>query len=453
MLADAALSAALRARATEIESAFAPLESSVRGLSLPLAEDAGRTGARLRSVLYGDLVVDTFLELVGRAFDRNLADFSDGEPVEALIRRWGFHAIDVTPCADGRLSGVVDYILRIPAAVVAFRTSHAGAMFDVEESLRNWESVELRRWRESEPNPASEPTRYLKIGVYHFSGANAGREGCAAHGHDALRAATALLEPALKELRTQLAETSIPRQPNRELSWDDFAQAVQRTHCCGASVATLLVGVDTDTDAIRVHVPDAAGRASVTRFVDNTALYAQTQHLQRDAAKDAIRDAVAACAGLDPADTATEGMRWFCGYLLKNNIGQIDAVRSWYGGGYADRGHTERIIVVGDALDDVQLRNLVFQAQMETVEEGGDDLDIGVRILRSTHEPRGLAVPVLAHAAYDQRIPGALERAGVRARRLADAILARYAHLAGTGSLCVRAIARGSDGLITELHA
>lgn len=430
VLADAALSAALRARATEIESAFAPLESSVRGLSLPLAEDAGRTGARLRSVLYGDLVVDTFLELVGRAFDRNLADFSDGEPVETLIRRWGFHAIDVTPCADGRLSGVVDYILRIPAAVVAFRTSHAGAMFDVEESLRNWESVELRRWRESEPNPASEPTRYLKIGVYHFSGANAGREGCAAHGHDALRAATALLERL-----------------------DDFAQAVQRTHCCGASVATLLVGVDTDTDAIRVHVPDAAGRASVTRFVDNTALYAQTQHLQRDAAKDAIRDAVAACAGLDPADTATEGMRWFCGYLLKNNIGQIDAVRSWYGGGYADRGHTERIIVVGDALDDVQLRNLVFQAQMETVEEGGDDLDIGVRILRSTHEPRGLAVPVLAHAAYDQRIPGALERAGVRARRLADAILARYAHLAGTGSLCVRAIARGSDGLITELHA
>jgi glycosyltransferase involved in cell wall biosynthesis len=36
----------------------------------------------------------------------------------------------------------------------------------------------------------------------------------------------ASLAAALKELPTQLAETSIPRPPNRELSWDDFARAV-----------------------------------------------------------------------------------------------------------------------------------------------------------------------------------------------------------------------------------
>ena len=109
----------------------------------------------------------------------------------------------------------------------------------------------------------------------------------------------------------------------------------------------------------------------------------------------------------------TEGMRWFCGYLLKNNLAQVDAVRAWHGGRYADRGHTERLIVVGDAIDDVQLRNLAFQAQMETVEEGAADLDVGIKILQPLHEPRGLAVPVLAHMRLRRAHP---RRRGARAR-------------------------------------
>ena len=181
-------------------------------------------------------VLATFCRLIERHLDRDLARSFEGESAEALIQRFGFHAIDITPCADGRLSGVIDYILRVPPAVVAFRKSYAGAMFDVEESLRHWETVELRRLREARPNAATASTRFLKIGVYHFSSVDPRHEGCAAHGSDDARAAAAVLE----RLR-------------------QFEQAVQLTHCCEARVATLLVGVDTDTDAIRVHVPDAAG--------------------------------------------------------------------------------------------------------------------------------------------------------------------------------------------------
>jgi carboxysome shell carbonic anhydrase len=446
VLADTVLSRRLRERANEIELAFREIEPVLRelgplqfesdfstvanatisarlGFTLPPKSFAATWAAPLdMSRLYARCVLRTFRRLVERAFDRDLARCSEGEDAPELIRRWGFHAIDITPCADGRLSGVVDYILRVPPAVIVARRSYAGALFDVAESMRHWEAVELRRWRDGQPNAADEPTRFLKIGVYHFSSADPDAEGCAAHGSDGVRAASALLERL-----------------------EQFATGLERTHGRGGAVATLLVGVDTDTDAIRVHVPDAAGRMDALRYVDNAALYEATCTLPRDAAKAAIREAVAACAGVAADDPSSEGLRWFCGYLLKNNIGQMDAVRAWYGGSYADRGHTERLIVVGDAVDDVQLRNLAFQAQMETVEAGAIDLDVGVRILRKLHEPQGLAVPVLVHFRYDPRIPGSQLQARQRATRLRAAILSRYAQLAAHGSLHVEAVVRAGD--------
>ncbi len=445
-LADATVSAALHQRALAIEAAFAAIEPTLRALA-PLQFEADFP-ARARALLaerlgvepaagalqtrwtapldmralYAHCVLETFCQLVERAFDRSLSQRSEGESAEALIRRWGFHAIDITPCADGRLSGVVDYILRVPPAIVAHRRSHAGALFDVEAALQRWEGVELGRWREGRPNPADAPTRYLKIGVYHFSSLAPATEGCAAHGSDAGRAAAALLE--------RLGQ---------------FAAAVEQVHCCGARVATLLIGVDTDTDAIRVHVPDAAGRMDAARWVDNATLYAATGTLGRDAAKEAIRVAVADCAGVAPDEPGSAGMRWLCAYLLKNNLAQVDAVRHWYGGSYPDRGHTERLIVVGDAVDDVQLRNLAFQAQMETVEEGAADLDVGLRILAGLHGPRDLAVPVLVHCRFDARIPGASARAEARAQRLGRAIQARHAELSQRGLLHVHAVLRAGD--------
>ena len=443
-LADAAQSAALRQRAQQIESAFGRIEPLLADLATRQFEPrfADQAAGQVRDVLGLDLpasafradwaapldarrlhaqcVTGTFCRLIGQESDAGPVNAGDGESAPELIRRWGFHAVDITPCADGRLSGVIDYILRVPQAVVAFRKSYAGALFDVEESVRHWETIELRRWRDRVPNAASEATRYLKIGVYHYSSIDPAHEGCAAHGSDDRRAAEAVLERLTQ-----------------------FAAGVYQTHSAGAAASILLVGVDTDTDAIRVHVPRADGSIAVERYVDNLSLYRQTLGDTREGAKQRIRAAVAGCADVGDDDAGTAGMRWFCGYLLKNNIGQIDAVVSWHGGSYADRGHTERLIVVGDAVDDVQLRNLAFQAQMETVEEGAADLDVGMRILRGLQEPRSLAIPVLVHERYDARIPGARERARTRALRLQAAIEARYRNLP-PGLLFVQAIVRDS---------
>ncbi|HUN90859.1 MAG TPA: carboxysome shell carbonic anhydrase [Burkholderiaceae bacterium] len=426
-LVDERGNAVLHARAERIGREFDRIESLLADLAqrqfeagfADAARDALRTTLRLdvppqalaahwaepldARRLYARLVVGTFGRLMAEGFDAPMAPTDDGENAAALVRRWGFHAIDISPCADGRLSGVIDYVLRVPAAVVRSRRSSAGALFDVEEALRRWESVELERWRHARPNAPQEATRYLKLGIYHFSRFDPAHEGCAAHGSDALRAASTLLQ------RLQ-----------------QFEQAVARVHGEVARPAILLVGVDTDTDAIRVHVPDAQGRIDPQRSVDSRELFEATRTLARAAAKEAIRAAVAACAGTAADDAATEGMRWFCAFLVKNNFSQLEAVRRAHRGRYADAGHTERLIVVGDPVDEVQLRNLAFQAQFDTVEEGAADLDIGIAILARHHAPRRLAVPLLVHARFDPRVDGARERAEGRVRRMRAAIEARW---------------------------
>jgi carboxysome shell carbonic anhydrase len=446
-LADAASSAALRRRAQEIEGAFDAIAPALEQLAPQQFEPgfAARAVQALRAqlqldfpestfaaswvrpldlgTLHASCVIGTFCRLVQRGFDRGLSDTSDEGNTEQLIRRWGFHAVDVTACADGRLSGVTDYILRVPPAIVAFRDAHAGAMFGAAECLHNWERIEISRWRHARPNAAREPTRYLKIGVYHFSSADPHHAGCAAHGSNDAAASGALLERL-----------------------EQSAQAVRQVHGAEALVAILLVGVDTDTDAIRVHVPDAAGRMDTRRFLDSNVLYDETQYIARDAGKEAIRHAVARCTGVAADDPATEGMRWFCGYLLKNNFGQIEAVRSVHGGRYADGGHTEKLIVVGDAMDDLQLRNLAFQVHMATVEEGAAELDTGIRILHHNHAARGLPVPVLVHKHFDPRIPDAATVAESEARRLALAVRARHAGLVAQGQLHIAAMIREVGG-------
>ena len=362
--------------------------------------------------LYVYSVFQIFRQLANRDFDRNAANLSEGKPVERLIQKWGFHAIDITPCADGRLSGVVDYILRVPPSVVANRKSFAGSMFDVEESVRNWSDIELRRHREGVPNASSEPTRYLKIGVYHTSSSDPEHEGCAAHGSDERVAATALMD-RLK----------------------DFSNAIENSFCCGAQVATLLIGVDTDTDAIKLHVPDAQGELSLERYIDNAQLFDVTKGMAREEAKESIRAAVAEAAGASIDDSPTEGMRWFCGYLLKNNMAQIDYVRTYHEGRYKDLGHTERFITVGDSFDDVQMRNLAYQAQMETIEEGAADMDVGIKIFRKVNMANELPIPAFIHFRYDGRVPGSRERAIVRCKRLNQAMHARYPDLVREGWL------------------
>ena len=113
--------------------------------------------------------------------------------------------------------------------------------------------------------------------------------------------------------------------------------------------------------------------------------------------------------------------------------------RAYHQGRYEDIGHTERFITVGDSFDDVQLRNLAYQAQMETIEEGAADMDVGIKIFKKVNMAHDLPIPAFIHYRYDGRVPGSRERAVERCRRLERAIHARYPELVHEGWLYTQA--------------
>ena len=114
----------------------------------------------------------------------------DAAGFDEFLQACGFHPLDISPCADGRLAHVVRYVLRLPQEAVR-RKSYAGALFDIEDSIQKWIKVELGRFREGQPNTADEPTRYLKAVIYHYSSVDPDHQGCAAHGSDTAAAARA----------------------------------------------------------------------------------------------------------------------------------------------------------------------------------------------------------------------------------------------------------------------
>ncbi len=360
------------------------------------------------------------LNAATRQFGRKLEDQKDDAlSTSSFFLDCGFHAVDISPCSDGRLKGLMPFIFRLPPWSFTYRKAYAGALFDVEEDLRLWSEVELRRFREGVPNRADEGSRYLKIAVYHGSSSDPHHEGCAAHGSDERKAA----EAALDRLYA-------------------FRQAVENTYCCGASTDILLVGVDTDTDAIRVHVPDANGDVSVHRYIDNAYLYQETLNLERDAAHLAIYNAIRSVNETDDWGRSTggephDGMRRFIASLLINNLSQIDYVTERYQGRYPAEiiGHAERYISVGDGFEEVQMRNLAYFAHLQTVEENTNDLDVGIKIFRKLNVSHGLPIPIAIHFRYDGRVPGARDRAEARARRVCHAIRERHSELDERGML------------------
>ena len=329
------------------------------------------------------------------------------EEFESFLLSCGFHLLDVTPCADGRLAHAIAYGLRLPFSSVR-RRPHAGALFDVENTVKRWVSTEHRRYREGVPNPAHDDTRYLKVVLYHFSSIDPSHEGCAAHGSDDSLAASC----GLARLK-------------------DFQQAVENSFCCGASVDLLLMGIDTDTDAIRVHVPGMDGSTRLDQWLDAQDVYAATQHLAADQARHRIAELVqqAAAASADP------GMVRLVSRLLEHNLSQIDYVRQLHGGHYSDAGHAERFIGVGIGFKEIHLRNLTYFAYMDTVEEGAADLDVGVKIFKGLNVSRGLPIPVVLRFDYHGQVPGARERALRHSQRVLEAIRSRYADLCQQGLL------------------
>jgi len=380
-----------------------------------LLDDAWVTGLNMRR-LFAWTLFETYRRFSDDFFAKDPLNGRENAEFGAFLQDCGFHMMDVTPCADGRLAHAVSYVLRLPYGPVR-RKSYAGSLFDIEKNLQRWVETELRRFREGWPNPADAPTRYLKTVVYHYSSVDPAHQGCAAHSSND--------EAAAREGWKRLA---------------DFRQAVENGFCCGASVDLLLIGMDTDTDAIRVHVPDHEGNCDLEHWLDAGKVYEITRSMTADQANRRILELVTAhvpSGARPPAD----GMLRLIARLIELNISQIDYVRAYHDGGYLDAGHAERFIGVGLGFEEVQLRNLTYFAYLGTVEEGAPHLDVGIKIFSGLNLSHGLPIPVVMRIDYHGNVPGARERAVDHCERLATAVRSRYRKLCDDGLLhCLRAV-------------
>lgn len=372
--------------------------------------------------LYASCVFETFTRMSDEFFTMKPLATIDEAEFQRFIEQCGFHTVDVSPCADGRLAHVIRYVLRLPYSAVR-RKSYAGAMFDVEDSLQKWIETEMLRHREARPNSADAATRYLKIAVYHHSSALPKKEGCAAHGSDTCRAAAAAM--------TRL---------------HDFRTAVEKSFCCGASIDLLLIGVDTDSDVIRVHLPDGRGEMDAEFYIDGDALYEATGRGDGKDDEAVVRRYIEKQCQARGVSLPANGMVRLAARLLCNNISQIDYVRQYHNGCYSDIGHQERFIGMGIGFEEVQLRNLTYFAYLKTVEEGSRDMDVGINIFSGLNLARGLPIPVVIRHDYHGKVPGARERAVARCRQLEQALFGRYAELAKSGQLHTLLMVRDCQG-------
>jgi carboxysome shell carbonic anhydrase len=227
-----------------------------------------------------------------------------------------------------------------------------------------------------------------------------------------------------------------------------FREAVENSFCCGASIDLLLIGLDTDTDAIRVHMPDGQGSLALDRYVDALELYQSTRSMGAGEAAAAVSTALNRSA-----PECAEGMQQLAASLIENNISQIVYVKNAHGEHYPDIGHAERFIGAGVGFEEIQLRNLMYFAYLNTVEEATPDTDVGIKIFKGLNVARGLPVPIVVRFDYHSKVPGARERAVERCGRVADALKARYADLADNGLLHVLQLVRDctSDAAVEVL--
>jgi carboxysome shell carbonic anhydrase len=378
------------------------------GFEVPnaLLQDAWVDQLDMRA-LFAWCVFETYHRFCDEVFSQDPLGNNSEADFQNILHDCGFHLMDVSPCADGRLAHVIRYVLRLPYKAVR-RRSYAGAMFDIEDSLQKWVETELMRYRAGQPNTADVPTRYLKAVVYHHSSVDPEHQGCAAHGSDTAKAA----QGGLDRLH-------------------GFKEAVENTHCCGASIDCLLVGMDTDTDGIRIHLPDTNGDIDLDSYIDSVEVYDATVNMNAGQAEQWIDELIQQKAG----KALQAGMAKFIAYLLRNNLSQVEYVRSYYNGHYSDIGHAERFIGAGIGFEEVQLRNLTFFAYMSTVEEAATDLDVGIKIFTGLNVSHGLPVPIVVRFDYHGKVPGGRERAEQHCRRVSDALHTRYRELSGRGLL------------------
>lgn len=404
------------------------------GYELPkeLLESAWISGVDMQA-LYASCIF-TSLQNSVKQFAENLkGQTEESLDTKSFFLDCGYHCVDITPCSDGRLKGLSKYILRLPLSSLTVRSAYAGSMFNIESNIKHWESVELARIRSGEAALSNFQTHYLKVVIYHYSSSDPTHHGCAAHGSND-RLAT---ESGLDRLC-------------------EFREAIENKFCCGASVDILLIGLDTDNDSIRVHVPDSDGELNVHRFVDNVQLYRDTLNLTADQARIKVYDAIDAASEITGwgrgEGRPREGMRKLIVNLLINNLSQIEYVSDLYGGRYPDLGHAERYISVGDGFQELQLRNIAYYAHLNTVEEGAADMDIGIKIFTGLNLSKGLPIPIAIHYKYDAKVPGSRKRTIEKCNRVKNAILNRYQDLAIQNKLvCQMSIQDRPLGSVLEI--
>ena len=451
-LVDQALNRSLYAYENQVRGRFAPILDTLKTLSalqheldfvsraqrvaqdklgydLPIAllENAWVSGLDLRA-LHTYCIFRSFKACIDHTAD-DQAPWRERMLIDAaFIRDCGYHTVDVSPCADGRLQGLLPFVLRMAPNDAVSVKAYAGALFDVEGDVADWTQRELQRL--SGGLPAGAEGGYLKIAVYHYSTSNPCQQGCAAHGSDDAKATQAAAD-RLAELRG----------------------AIENTYGRGAAPDTLMIGMDTDTDAIRIHLPDSESANCPKRFIESAGLYHDTLGMSAAAAREEILTAVAQAEG---GCGTQPGMRKLILRLLEANLSQIQYVIQHHEGRYADIGHNERFICAGEAMSELQLRNKFYFAHLDTVEEGAPDMDVGIKIFTGLNISHGLAVPVLVHFHYSSRVPGSRERSVARCKRVRAAIQGRYSQLHAQGLLnCQMALSdtEGSErGTFIEEH-
>ena len=382
-------------------------------------DDAWVSGLDLRA-LHSHCIFNSLKLCVERASVEQ-AGWSQRLPIDSnLLHSCGYHTVDISPCADGRLQGIAPYVLRLLPGPNVRVKAYAGALFDVDGDVADWAQREVERL--SGAMEDGDHLNFLKIAVYHLSSSNPGAQGCAAHGSNDRQAT----ESALGRL-------------------DQLREAVDRTFGVGAAPDVLLIGVDTDLDALRIHLPDAFGDVNPHRYIETGKIYRETLGMSAEAARMRIAEMIADVENSggwgQGQGKMRDGMRRLVTALAEANLSQIEYVIKHHTGRYAVIGHDEECIVAGEAVRTLQLRNLFYFAHLDTVEEGAPDMDVGIKIFRHLNASHGLPVPVLVHFEYDSRIPGSRQRAVDRALRVRDAIAGRYADLAQAGLLtCAMAV-------------
>lgn len=396
------------------------------GYALPqgMLDNAWVAGLDMKA-LHSHCIFESFRTSVS-ATGQDQAPWLDRMPLTAeFFAACGYHTVDVSPCADGRLQGLLPFVFRMAPNRNVYVKAYAGAMFDVEADVVDWSHRELERL--SGAIAGGETQNYLKIAVYHYSSSHACDQGCAAHGsNDKLATESALSR--LNELRV----------------------AVENTYGVGAAPDVLLIGLDTDIDALRIHLPDANGEVNAYRYVDTATLYRDTLGMSRETACARIAAALEAAEAADGwaegQGKMNEGVRKLVLALIEANFSQIEYVIQHHAGRYAVIGHDEEFICAGEAMSELQLRNLFYFAHLDTVEEGAADMDVGIKIFTGLNIRHGLPVPVLVHFHYSARVPGARDRAVLRAKRVKAAIEARFPALAAQGLLNCRMAVSDRDG-------